>query len=139
MIATSSEQGAMMGGLKDIRVEQPTSEAGVVEFTGEHDLSQADRIQSLLESLVEQNAVVVADFSEAEFVDSSVLRTLFRAHLAAESRGKSFRLQLGTASVVERAFKLSGLLELLSCSESRAEALNATGQVDTKGVGRAAA
>lgn len=129
----------MMGELKDIRVGQPTSDIGVVEFTGEHDLSQADRIQSLLESLVEQNAVVVADFSEAEFVDTSVLRTLLRAHLAADSSGKSFRLQLGTASVVERAFELSGLLELLSCSKSRAEALNGTGQVDTKEVGRAAA
>ena len=56
----------MMGELQDIRVERPTRNAAVVEFTGEHDLAQADRIQSLFESLVEQNAVVVADFSEAQ-------------------------------------------------------------------------
>ena len=128
-----------MGELQDIRVERPTPNAAVVEFTGEHDLAEADRIQSLFESLVEQNAVVVADFSEAQFVDSSVLRTLFRAHLAAESRGSSFRLQLGTATVVERAFELSGILGHLSCWESRAEALNGAGQLANKEVGDAAA
>ena len=127
-----------MGELQDIRVERPTPNAAVVEFTGEHDLAEADRIQSLFESLVEQNAVVVADFSEAQFVDSSVLRKLFRAHLAAESRGSSFRLQLGTAPVVERAFELSGILGHLSCWESRAEALNGA-EVANKEVGEAAA
>ena len=128
-----------MGELQDIRVERPTPNAAVVEFTGEHDLAEADRIQSLFESLVEQNAVVVADFSEAQFVDSSVLRTLVRAHLAAQSRGSSFRLQLGTATVVERAFELSGILGHLSCWESRAEALNGAGQLANKEVGDAAA
>ena len=128
-----------MGELQNIRVERPTADAAVIEFTGEHDLFEADRIQSLFESLVEENAVVVADFSEAQFVDSSVLRTLFRAHLAAESRGSSFRLQLGTAPVVERAFELSGILSHLSCWASRDEALNGTGQVATKEVGDAAA
>jgi anti-anti-sigma factor len=129
----------MMGELQDIRVERATPNAAVVEFTGEHDLAQADRIQSLFESLVEQNAVVVADFSEARFVDSSVLRTLVRAHLAAQSRGSCFRLQLGTATVVERAFELSGILGHLSCWESRAEALNGAGQLANNEAGDAEA
>ena len=129
----------MMGELQHIQVERPLADAAVIEFTGEHDMFEADRIQSLLESLVEENAVVVADFSEAQFVDSSVLRTLFRAHLAAESRGSSFRLQLGTAPVVERAFELSGILSHLPCWESRGEALNGTGQVATEEVEDAAA
>jgi anti-anti-sigma factor len=130
----------MMGELQDIRVERrPTSNAAVIEFSGEHDLAEADRIESLLASLVEQNAVVVADFSEAQFVDSSVLRTLFRAHLAAEARGSSFRLQLGTARVVQRAFELSGILGHLSCWESRAEALYGVGQVANEEVGDAEA
>ncbi len=128
-----------MTGEPDIQVEQPTPDAAVVVFTGEHDLATADRIQDLLELLVEQHAVVVADFSEAEFVDSSVLRTLSRAHVAAESCGSSFRLQLGTAPVVERAFELSGILSHLSHWESRAEALNGAGQVANKEVGDTAA
>ena len=35
----------------------------MIEFAGEHDMFEADRIQSLFESLIEENAVVVADFS----------------------------------------------------------------------------
>ena len=128
-----------MGDLEHVRVEQPTVDAAVVEFTGEHDLAEAERIQALLESLVEHNALVVADFSEAEFVDSSVLRTLFRAHSVAKARGSDFRLQLGTAPVVERAFELSGILSHLSCCESRAEALNGAGHVADKDLGDAAA
>ena len=130
-----------MGGLERIRVEQPAADVAVVEFTGEHDLAEAERIQALFESLVEQNALVVADFSEAEFVDSSVLRTLFRAHSVAADRGSSFRLQLGTAPVVERAFELSGILSHLTCCASRAEALNGAGHGSNanKEVGDAAA
>ena len=127
-----------MGALQDIRVARPTPNAAVVEFTGEHDLAEAGRIQSLFESLLAENAVVVADFSEAQFVDSSVLRTLFRAHVAAEARKSSFRLQLGTATVVERAFELSGILDELSCWESRAEALHGT-KVANEEMGDAAA
>jgi anti-anti-sigma factor len=127
-----------MGELQAIRVERPTADAAVVEFTGEHDLFEADRIESLFESLLEENAVVVADFSEAQFVDSSVLRTLFRAHLAAVARGSSFRLQLGTAPVVERAFELSGILSHLSCWESRDEALNGAGHAANEEVRDAA-
>ena len=117
----------MTSELQDIRVERPTSEAAVVVFTGEHDLASVDKIQDLLDSVVAQNEVVVADFSEAEFVDSSVLRTLLRAHMAAQNRGSSFRLQLGTAAVVERAFQLTGILGHLSCWESRADALYGAG------------
>ena len=110
--------------LQDVRVECPRANAAVVEFTGEHDMATADRIQTLLVSLAEQNDVVVADFSEAEFVDSSVLSALFRTHAAAERSGSSFRLQLGTAPIVKRAFEVSGILSHLSCAESREEALN---------------
>jgi anti-anti-sigma factor len=124
----------MNGTLHDVRVERPRADAAVVVFTGEHDLMTASRVQTLLDSLVEQNHLVVADFSEAEFVDSSVLNTLFRAHSAAESRGSSFRLQLGTAMIVRRAFELSGILRHLSCAESRAEALDGAERLPVQAV-----
>ena len=119
----------MNGPLQDVLVECPRADAAVVVFTGEHDMATADAIQALLVSLVEQNDLVVADFSEAEFVDSSVLDTLFRAHAAAQKDGSSFRLQLGTAPIVERAFELSGILDHLDCTTSRSEALDGAGSV----------
>lgn len=114
----------MKGPLQDLRVECPRPGAAVVVFTGEHDLMTADRIQALLVSLVAQNDLVVADFSEAEFVDSSVLSALFRTNAAARRSGTSLTLQLGTAPVVKRAFELSGILTQLRCTESRQEALD---------------
>ena len=114
----------MNGPLQDVRVECPRVDAAVVAFTGEHDLMTANRIQTLLVSLVEQNDLVVADFSEAEFVDSSVISALFRTNAATQRSGSSFTLQLGTAPVVKRAFELSGILSHLSCTESREDALN---------------
>jgi anti-anti-sigma regulatory factor len=78
---------------------------------------------SLLESLVDENEFVVADFSEAAFVDSATMRVLLNADVAARMRGRRFRLQLGTAAIVRSAFELSGLLLRIECAHSRADAL----------------
>ena len=114
--------------LQDVRVECPREGAAVVVFTGEHDLVTASKVQTLLVSLVAQNDLVVADFSEAEFVDSSVLNAVLRTNAAAQRSGSRFTLQLGTAPIVKRAFELSGILTHLNCTESRDEALNGAGQ-----------
>ena len=112
-----------MGELQDIRVERPTAHAAVIEFTGEHDLSTSESVEALLGSLIEESELVVVDFSEAEFVDSSTIHALMKSHRAASQRGSTFRLQLGTAPIVEKAFELSGIFELLECARTREEAL----------------
>ena len=109
--------------LQDVQVETPRAGAAVVVFTGEHDLSTSETVQELLGSLIEENELVVVDFSEAEFVDSSTICTLIKSRKAADERGSTFRLQLGTAPIVERAFELSGVLKVLDCSSTREEAL----------------
>ena len=58
---------------------------------------------------------MIADFSEAEFVDLAILRVLRRANRVAAQRGTRFSLQLGTASIVERLFEVSRLKEELRC------------------------
>lgn len=109
--------------LQDVQVERPRNDAAVVVFRGEHDLSTSKPVEDLLGSLIEENELVVVDFSEAEFVDSSTIHALVKSHRAASQRGSTFRLQLGTAPIVERAFQLSGMLELLDCAATREEAL----------------
>jgi anti-anti-sigma factor len=113
----------MISPLHDLTVEQPREDAAVVVFSGEHDVATAEDVASMLESLVEQNYLVVADFSDAEFVDSSTLHALVRAARRAKERGTCFRVQLGTAAIVERAFQLSGVLEVLDRAPTREEAL----------------
>jgi len=109
--------------LQDIRVEHPRAGAAVVVFTGEHDAATSERLEALLASLVEENDLVVGDFSETDFVDSATLFALIKTHRAATQRGSWFRLQLGTEPIVKRAFQLSGVLTVVACFGSREEAL----------------
>jgi anti-anti-sigma factor len=59
------------------------------------------------------------DLSEAEFIDSSIIQCLARAHRRSRELKTQFRLQFGPAPIVERALELSGLLELLEIPETR--------------------
>ena len=107
----------------DVQVEQLDARTAVVTFVGEHDLMTTPAVEELLGSLIEQNELVVSDFSKALFVDSSMLHTLVQADSKAKGQGHAFRLQLGTAPIVRRAFEISGLYELLDISPTREEAL----------------
>jgi anti-anti-sigma factor len=109
--------------MADVRVERPTLGTAVVKFTGEHDLATRDDLADLLDSLVEENDLVVADFSEALFVDSTTMYVLVNADAAARARGRKLRLQLGTTAIVRTAFELSGLTKRLDCVHSREAAL----------------
>ena len=60
----------------DIRVEQPEAGRVVVVFKGEHDVAQIEELGERLAALVAENKLVVADFSKAEFVDSSIIHLL---------------------------------------------------------------
>lgn len=113
----------MEGQCGEVHVERPRARTAVAVFTGEHDLATVDEVRVLLHSLIEENDLVVVDFSESTFVDSSMMHTLLESDRAARARGRAFRLQLGTAPIVETAFKLSGVLMLLDWVPTREEAL----------------
>ena len=98
--------------------------AVVVELLGEHDLATADSLLDTLNSLLDTHDVVVADLSEALFVDSSTLGALVRANRKARAVGKQFRLQLGTEPIVRRVLEISGLLQVLDWYPTRDEALD---------------
>ena len=76
----------------------------VVVFSGEHDLHSAPEVKELLDSLLRQDDLVVADFSSAQFVDSSILRVLLDILAQALELGKVF-LQLHTTDIVGPAFE----------------------------------
>ena len=109
--------------LQDVELVRPKEGAAVAVFRGEHDLATAPAVESMLGALLQENELVVVDFSEAEFVDSSIIHVLVKSDRAARGRGRTFRLQLGTAPIVDRAFQLSGVLEVLDCASTRDEAL----------------
>ena len=112
-----------MGHAMDIGVEEPEAGRAVVVFKGEHDLAQVEALGELLSGLVAENELVVADFSEAQFVDSSIIDLLLETRREAEANQRRFRIQMGTESVVYRVFKITGVLSFLECASSREEAL----------------
>lgn len=101
--------------MDDVQLERPTPGTVVVKFMGEHDAVARQETRALLDSLIEENEMVVADFSQAQFVDSSTIHALLNADAFARVRGTTFRLQLGTAAIVRRAFEISGILARIEC------------------------
>jgi anti-anti-sigma regulatory factor len=110
---------------QDVQLERPSSGVAVVSFTGEHDLATRDAIRVLLATLVRENHLVVADFSTASFVDTSILVVVRESSRVARERGSVFRLQLATAPIVDRIFRASGVLDELDCVSTRQEGLRA--------------
>jgi anti-anti-sigma factor len=82
-----------------------------------------DEVAELLRSLTDENELVVADFSDAQFVDSSMLWVLKRANDDAEAKGRSFRIQLGTADILRRTFEVCGFFAILEIVPTREAAL----------------
>jgi anti-sigma B factor antagonist len=109
--------------LEDVQVERPADGTAVVVFSGEHDLFTKTQVRDLLDSLVRWDKLVVADFSSASFVDSSILGVLLDANEQARKLGKTFRLQLGTAAIVHRAFEICGVFAVIERVTTREEAL----------------
>ena len=108
----------------DLEVVHPRRDAAVVVLRGEHDLTTADSLRKTFTALLDQHPLVVADLSSVEFIDSSVLAELVRAHRRADSEGTQFRLQLGTEPIVKRVLEISGLFGFLECYPTREESLN---------------
>jgi anti-anti-sigma factor len=107
----------------DVRVDSPGDGVVVVEFTDEHDLTTKEAVRALLARLIDENDLVVVDVTDAQFIDSSFVHNVLLADQTAKEKGKTFRLQLGTAPIVQCALGMSGILDVISTARSREEAI----------------
>lgn len=106
------------------RVQPPPAEGVVVlEFAGELDLAVHGRFHALVDEVVaEEPRAVVADLTGADFMDSTMLRELLRAHTTLGERGLAF-VVAGPQPPVRRLLELTGTDEMLVVAESREQAL----------------
>lgn len=81
----------MVATLKDVDVTSPRSGVSIVSFRGEHDVTSSQSTAELLDSLLLANHLVIADVSEAKFVDASMLEVLIETDNAARERRTDFR------------------------------------------------
>jgi anti-anti-sigma factor len=86
--------------------------AAVLRLRGDHDLSTASLLRQLLLEMPHEQAVVVIDFTECTFLDSTILGVLVSAHRRLHADGR--RLEgTGADGVVRNALRLTGIEPLL--------------------------
>ena len=112
--------------LRDVTVIEPRQGAAVVEVRGEHDLVSQPELNDLLTKQIACHELVVVDVSHAAFIDSSFIHGLLLANEAAALRGGTFRVQLGTARIVDQAIKISRIGDLVEIVPTREAALAPT-------------
>ncbi len=108
------------------RVEVRSDErATVLAISGELDLASSSALESELARVfdAENNELVILDLSELEFMDSTGLSILVKAHQRAQEAGRRFGLVKGRPQV-QRLLSLTGVSERMRVADSLQELLN---------------
>lgn len=101
------------------RIETVRSSAGttVVALVGDHDMSTAPELRTVLAKAIADVPGIVVDLSETTFLDSSILHALIEADVALQSTsgsndsGRRIVLQFGGAAGIRHVFEVAGVLE----------------------------
>ncbi len=98
--------------------------AAVVTVSGELDLASSPALEHELDRVVASNAaLVIVDLRDLEFMDSTGLSVLIRAHQRAEEHGQRFGLVRGSQQV-QRLLSLTGVAERLTLVDTPEELLD---------------
>jgi anti-anti-sigma factor len=104
----------------EVRREQ---RAAVISVSGELDLASAPELEQELQRAAADSAeLVILDLRELQFIDSTGLGLLIKAHRQAESMGRKFAIVRGQ-SQVQRLLGLTGIDERLTLVDSPEELL----------------
>ena len=110
----------------NFKVEVHDGEAVVVDVTGELDLASSPLLEQELESSAVRSAsLVIVDLRQLEFMDSTGLSVLVRAHQRAVESGRRFAVVKGPQQV-QRLLTLTGVAERLTVADTPEELLGAS-------------
>ena len=99
----------------------------VVSLLGEHDLASVPKLQAALSATSQEaGARVVVDLSLAPFIDSAVVKWLFRTHRRLADSGGSLVVQIADGHPARRLLELTQLAEIVPLVATRAQALATT-------------
>ena len=98
--------------------------AQVVTLCGELDLRGVGEVETALAAAAESGRVCL-DLSELQFIDSTGLATVIRAHQALTGAGGRLAVVCRGDGSVRRAFETTGLTTLLTVTGDRGAALQA--------------
>jgi len=106
------------------RVEvRAADQATVISVSGELDLASSPALEEELERVAQSNAgVVIVDLRQLEFMDSTGLSVLVKAHQQAEEQGRRLGLVNGSQQV-QRLLNLTGVADRLTLADTPEELL----------------
>jgi anti-sigma B factor antagonist len=98
-------------------------DAAVISVSGELDLASSPALEEQLERVARSDAsLVIVDLRALEFMDSTGLSVLVRAHQRSEENSQRFGLVNGSQQV-QRLLTLTGVAERLTLEETPGELL----------------
>ncbi len=101
-------------------------DAVVLDVSGELDLASSPALEQALESAsVKETPLVIVDLRRLEFMDSTGLSVLVRAHQRAAESGRRFAVVRGPQQV-QRLLTLTGVADRLTLADSPEELLSAS-------------
>jgi anti-anti-sigma factor len=98
----------------------------VVALSGELDLPAAGELEAAL-AQAGTTGHVCLDLVELQFIDSTGLATIIRAHQVMAGAGGALAVACRKEGSVRRTFETTGLMTLLTVAEDRAAAIQALG------------
>ena len=102
------------------------NDATILTLTGELDLAASPTLEQELSKAFGSDAdLVMVDLRQLDFMDSTGLSVLVRAHHMAEENGRRFVLVNGSHQV-QRLLALTGIAERMTLVDSPDEALGAS-------------
>jgi anti-anti-sigma factor len=120
MPASASRSGDPQG---TIRVDRETDDIVAVCLEGSFDLTNASTLDDQVQQALDRGHHLILDLSEATFIDSSVIRVITSASRSAGRREQNMVIQLGTATIVERALEIARIEQVLPRAHERQEAV----------------
>lgn len=101
------------------RVEVRNADAAaVITVSGELDLASSPALEEELERVAQSDAqLIVVDLRQLEFMDSTGLSVLVRAHQRAEENGRRLGLVNGSQQV-QRLLTLTGVADRLTLTDT---------------------
>jgi len=114
----------------EIRLSQTAEGVVVLQLVGDHDMATAPDLEAHFAVAVAEGAGIIVDLVDTTFVDSTVIRTLFRCHEELEQQGKRLVLQVRLHSPLVRVLEISTLGDTVPCVPIREEAVRIAAQTD---------
>jgi anti-anti-sigma factor len=79
----------------------------VFDLLGEHDMASEPELRAALNEALEDGRGIVVDLSKAEFIDSSVIKTLLDTRRDLAAQGRELATEVNAASIVMRVLEIT--------------------------------